>query len=215
MTATKIKVSIIDDHPVVIEGLRNMLATKPDIHVITVFINGRDLLNEMPMNLPDVLLLDIKLPDVAGDELVEIIGKNYPQVKVIALTYLDSMYFTNLMMKKGVKGYLLKTSTGEDITEAIRIVYNGGVYLAKPVEQKLLLQAFQAKKPEPIPELTKREKEVLQLLASNYSSQQIADKLYISRRTVESHRSSMLLKLKVKNSASLIKKAIELNLLNG
>lgn len=210
----QIKVSVVDDHPVVLQGFKTMLSSYNDFLLLGAYADPALLLEDLGSNTPDVLFFDIKMPVITGEELVEILADKYPQIKLIALTYLDSLYYAKLVMRKGASGYLLKTSSADEVRDAIKAVHNGSQYIETSIKDKIFQHALLNKKQnnEGLI-LTRREREVLQLIASNFNSSEIAGKLYISKRTVENHRANMLLKLKVKNAPSLVKKAIELNLL--
>jgi len=208
------KIAIADDHPLVINGLHHILGNCPDMEIIGSYANGKELLLGLAMQQPDVLLLDIQMPGQTGDELAEIINEQYPAIKMLALTNQDNVYYIKNMLRKGVNGYILKTTREEILLDAIRTVNNGGQYLEPALKDKVLQDTLQARKQvsaDPI--LSRREKEVLRLIALNLTSQQIADQLFISKRTVDNHRLSLLMKLGVKNVAALVKKAIQLGLI--
>ncbi len=211
----KIRIAIADDHPLVVNGLRYLLSNCTDMEVVDCYANGRELLNGIALSLPDVLLLDIHMPGQTGDELAGIINELYPQVKLLALTNLDNIYYIRNMLRNGVNGYILKTSREETLLDAIRTVNNGGQYIERSLKDKVIQDTLQARKQlsaDPI--LSKREKEVLQLIGIDLTSQQIADKLCISKRTVDNHRLNIMMKLDVKNVAALVKKAIQLGLID-
>lgn len=210
----KIQLAVADDHPLVLKGLQYLLANNKEMHIAGTYANGQELLAGIATRQPDVLLLDIHMPGATGDEVAEVITQLYPQIKIIALTNEDNIYYIKTMFRKGVHGYVLKT-TGEDILlEAIRTVYEGGEYLEPVLKERLEHDAQQAKRMAyTTPALTRREKEVLEQLTKNLTSQQIADVLCISKKTVESHRMNLLIKLDVKNAAALIKKAMQLGLI--
>ena len=211
MTTYKIKLAIADDHPLVINGLRHILSNCPDMEIIGSYNNGFELLAGIANNEPDVLLLDVQMPGQTGDELAVIINAQYPNVRMLALTNQDNVYYIKNMMRSGVNGYILKTTREEILLEAIRTVYKGDQYLEPVLKEKVLIDAFQAKKDfAATPILSRREKEVLQYIATNMTSQQIADKLFVSKRTIDNHRLNLMVKLDVKNGAALIKKAIQL-----
>lgn len=209
-----IRVAIADDHMVVINGLRVML----ERHGITVsgyYTTGAELLAGLVEGPADILLLDLKMPGLASEELAEAIRARYPALKIIVLTYLDNVYHIRAMMRLGAYGYLLKSCGEDTLVTAIRTVYAGEQFFENSVREILVQHALHGKRNmNGNVVLTKREKDVLQLLVSNFNSQQIADQLYLSKRTVETHRSNLLTKLKVKNAAALVKKAIEMNLLD-
>ncbi len=214
MKQRKIKISIADDHPLVINGLHHILSNSADMEIIDSYIDGTALLSGIVQKEPDVLLLDIHMPGQTGDELAVIITEKYPAVKILALTNLDNVYYIKNMLRSGVHGYILKTTREEILLEAIRTVYAGGQYLEPVLKDKVLIDALQTRRQVSAdPVLSRREKEVLQFIASNLTSQQIADKLFVSKRTIDNHRLNLMIKLDVKNVAAKEKKGIQLGLI--
>lgn len=209
----QIRVSIADDHPLIINGLKQILESCDDISIIATYPDGEELLKGLATNQPDVLLLDLHMPKASGEEVAPEISKKYSPIRIIALTNQDNVYYLKTMMQYGVAGYVLKTSGADMIIEAIRSVHNGQTFIDPVLKEKLVEDALSAKRSS-VPQLTRREKEVLELIASNFSSKEIADQLFLSKRTIDNHRLSLLLKLEVKNSAALIKKAMQLGLIN-
>ncbi len=209
-----IKIAITDDHPMVISGIKNMLYYHKHIEVINTYKTGTALLEGLEKEQPDVLLLDIQLPDATGNELARIITKKYPDVKILVISSMESSFHVKDMMQHGCKGYLLKTSEEDIVLEAIEEVYHGGEYLEPSLKEDLLKSMLKIKKQTALsPSLTLREKEILQLITEGYTSPQIAEKLSISHRTVENHRFSLLQKLNVKNTAALMKTALQMGLI--
>ena len=210
----KIKIAIADDHPLVINGLHHILGNCTDMEVIGSYPSGKELLADLLIKQPDVLLLDISMPGQTGDELAEIISEKYPDVKMLALTNLDNVYYIKNMLRKGVHGYVLKTTREEILLNAIRSVHRGEQFLEPVLKEKVVHDALLAKRQVAAnPILSRREKEVLQFIASNLTSQQIADKLFVSKRTIDNHRLSLLMKLDAKNVAALVKKGIQMGLI--
>jgi len=205
-----IKITIIDDHPLLIKGLQSMLGHHSDIEIIGAYRESTSLLRALQTDQPDVLLLDIQMQGQMGDELAPELHRLYPEVMILVLTNLEHRYYIRSMLQHGVKGYVLKSSDEQVLLEAIKTVARGKEYF-DPVIRKQVLQ--EQKNNSFFPSLTRREKEILKMLTSNYSSQEIADHLCLSKRTVENHRTHLLQKLDVKNSASLIHKAMELGLI--
>jgi DNA-binding NarL/FixJ family response regulator len=211
----KIKIAIADDHPLVIKGLQTILNNCPDMAIVGSYPNGEQLLRGIGLRMPDVLLLDIQMPGQTGDEIAEIIGKKYPKIKILVLTNFDSIYYINTMLRKNVSGYILKTTREEILLSAIRAVFSGGRYIEDVLQEKIAAYATGAAERIPIEQLiSRREREVLHYIASDLTSQEIADKLFVSKRTVDGHRLSLLLKLDVKNVAALVKKGILLGLID-
>ncbi len=197
----------------VINGLQNSLRAYEDIEVIGTYSTGKALLQALKTSQPDILLLDIQLPDTNGDELTRIILKEYPDIAIIVLTALESSYHLQDMMQLGCKGYLLKSRTDQDLlVNAINKVYNGNVFVEPSLKEEMLHSIF--KTPSLKPQLTLREKEILQLTADGLTSQEIATKLSLSKRTVDHHRANIFQKFDVKNNTLLLRKAIEYRLIN-
>lgn len=210
----KIKIAIADDHPLVINGLHHILGNCTDMEVIGSYPSGKELLADLLVRQPDVRLLDISMPGQTGDELAEVISEKYPDVKMLALTNLDNVYYIKNMLRKGVHGYILKTTREEILLNAIRSVHRGEQFLEPVLKEKVVHDALLAKRQVAAnPILSRREKEVLQFIASNLTSQQIADKLFVSKRTIDNHRLSLLMKLDAKNVAALVKKGIQMGLI--
>jgi len=209
-----ITVSITDDHPLAIEGMQNMLRAAPDIIVTNTYNSGESLLKGLSEEQPDVLLLDILLPDQNGGELAAIISKRYPQVRILTITSLDAPVHLRNMMRQGCKGYILKNTDKASLVEAIKQVYNGNEYIDPLLKEKMLRHVlhYQKLNPAKSPDLTQREKEILKLIMDELTCQEIAEKLFLSLRTVETHRFNLQKKLGVNNNIGLVKVAIQMGL---
>lgn len=209
-----IKVSITDDHPLAIEGIQNMLRSEPDIQICGTYPTGSSLLEGIRDNEPDVLLLDVLLPDQQGDELAEIIQREHPAVRIVVITSLDAPAQLRTMMRNGCKGYVLKNTDKNALVTAIKQVYSGGEYVDPVLQEKILHHVlhFQKMNPGKTPDLTRREKEVLKLILEEHTCQEIAEKLFLSLRTVETHRFNLQRKLGVNNNIGLVKIAIQMGL---
>lgn len=213
MTKATIKIAIADDHVLITEGLQNMLRYSSDMEVIGTYPNGETLLEGIQQYRPDILLLDIIMPGQRGDELARTIVRQYPAIKIIALTNLDNIYYIKSMLQVGVSGYMLKDIGREEMFDAIRQVYHGGSFLDKVVKERLDEEKGIIKKQTAQRTLlSRREKEVLQMIADNYTSREIAEKLHLSKRTIDRHRESIQSKMEVKSVTALVRKAIELGL---
>ncbi len=210
----QIKVAITDDHPLMISALQNIINSNPDFELCGAYTTGVSLLNGLAQSVPDVLLLDIQLPDKMGNELVRIISKKHPKIAILALSSMDTMFYVRDMMQHGCMGYLTKNTDETTLATAIKQVYSGEQYLEEEVKQQLVNNIFQKKTQSKSTPLTEREKEILQLIALEYTNQQIADKLFIALRTVENHRMNITQKLKCKNSVGLIKTALQMGLID-
>ncbi len=212
-----IKVVITDDHPLVITGLKNVISSAQHIECIGCYTTGQELLSALEVTQPDVLLLDMQLPDISGSELAGKVLKMYPAVRIIILTSMEATHHVEDMMQMGCMGYLLKSTTDHSrLIQAIEKAYNGEHFLDDALSKQLLTNIIRKKKQsEDLGSvLTRREKEVLQLITDEFTNHEIAEHLSISIRTIECHRLSLLNKLQVKNTAGLVKKAIEMRLLS-
>jgi DNA-binding NarL/FixJ family response regulator len=204
-----IYVSIADDHPMIIDGLQNILPNYPDIVLKGSYKNGNALLEGLELFLPDVLLLDIQMPDITGDELAPLLLKRYPELKILVLTNFDSALYANNMFKRGAHGYLLKTAENATLIEAIKTVYEGKQYLQDNMKEKIRQMSIRDKNASfSKSTLTPRELEILQLIVNGFSAPQIAEQCFLSQRTVVNYRTSIMLKLDVNNTAMLVKKAL-------
>ena len=205
-----IQIGIADDHPMVITGIRNMLAGNEDIAIIATYTDGIALMNGLADNQPDVLLLDIQLPGKTGDELAPLLTKKYPDMKILVLTNFDSTLHVQHMLRHGVLGYLLKTTDRDTLIAAIGNVYLGKEFIQKSLREKMESVGVRIKREVSTKSnLTPREREILQCIVNGDNSQEIADKLFLSVRTVDNYRFNILLKMDAKNIAVLVRKALE------
>lgn len=212
-----IHVFIVDDHKMVIEGLELMLAPLTDIGVIGTAESGEEAIKILPNTTTDVVLLDINMQGINGVETCKELLKNQPNLKIVALSMHKESSLIKLMLSNGAKGYVLKNAGQEEVVKAIEAVYKGKMYLDETVNDIVLNSVAnrgEKKKQSPFPSISRREKEVLQLILEEYTTQEIADKLFISFGTVETHRRNMLIKLGAKNTAGLVRIAIEYDLVH-
>jgi DNA-binding NarL/FixJ family response regulator len=200
-----INVSIIDDQVIILKGIQKILADSAEINISGVYSNGDDLLEAFEKFEPHVLLLDIHMPGKPGTELASIIAKKHPAIKIIVLTNVDVLSQMKQMLQKGCLGYLLKDVSPEILIDAIKTVYKGEQFLQEEFKVQLLNNLSGAKKQQL---MTRREKEILKMIAEENTNNEIASKLFLSLRTVENHRNNLLSKLNVKNTAGLVKVAI-------
>ncbi|XMO87073.1 response regulator transcription factor [Algibacter sp. AS12] len=209
-----IKVSITDDHYVVLKGIESLLKDEKHINVISIHENAKDTLKAFKVKEPDILFLDINLPDINGIELTKTITKTFPNVRIIALTNHEDVSFVKRILDNGAFGYLLKNAHKAELLEAISTVTKGEKFLQESIKKKILNQslgrtentAFQ-------PKLTRRETEVLRAIFEELTTQEISEKLFVSPKTVEAHRMNIMSKLGAKNSVGIIKIAIQKQLL--
>jgi DNA-binding NarL/FixJ family response regulator len=210
-----IKVAITDDHPIVREGLERILQLQPHIELINTYTCGRYLKEGLKEQQPDVLLLDLQLPDIGGEDLVPFIRKQYPDMKILMLTANDSIHTIKMLLSSGANGYLLKNTELDLLIQAIEAVYLGDVFLSPEVQQKLNSIFLKSQRNTPLHnDLTAREKDVLRLIAQEKSSKEIGEALHIGYRTVENYRLVIMQKLGVKNMVGMVKKAILMGVLD-
>ena len=210
-----INVIIIDDHKVLVEGLKTIFEPLSDIQCLATASTGKEGLSLLDMYRIDVILLDINLPDIDGIDLCYELLKRNDKLKVIALSMYSKGAIIQKMLKKGAIGYLLKNASQGEIIEAVRKVYQGQNYLSKEVSESLmnLNLGLKEKQTTFIPNLTRREREILSLIATEYTTQEIADQLFVSLNTIETHRRNLLVKMGVRNSVGLIRTAFQKGLL--
>ena len=205
-----IKVFIVEDHQVVIEGIFSLLQKEKDIAVIGYANTGESCMEYLLQNKADVVLLDINLPDTGGVDLCKLIKHKYSYTAVLVLSTLDQGSYMTKIMENGASGYLLKNVSKDELTKAITTVANGGIYFSFETG-KIFKSTLE--KENNVPVLTKREKEILKLIAEGLTNVQIGQRLFISVDTVDTHRKNLYTKLNVKNTAMLIRHAIENNFL--
>jgi DNA-binding NarL/FixJ family response regulator len=198
------KILIVDDHLMVLEGLKSLLQNIENLKIVGTASNAYDAIAFLKQNEVDIAFLDINLPDLSGIDLCLKIKEEFPEVKCLALSTFAERSYISRMIQNGAMGYLIKSSSKEEILEAIERVQSGGFFM-----NVNLLDPISEKENKTIPFLTRREKEVLELIAEGMTNQQIADKIFVSVLTVNSHRKNLLTKFEVNNTASLIKVAAQ------
>lgn len=204
-----IQIAITDDHTIVIEGIKNMLKSNNEIEVLQSFENLKDTFENLNDSV-EVLLLDINLPDGNGINACKELLEKHKNLKIIALSNFEDSIFIKQILKNGAMGYLLKNTSKTELTEAIKEVNNGNRYLPKKISDILLNDSIGVENSSYfIPKLTSREKEILALIIKEYTTDEIAYELFVTNKTVESHRSNLMQKLGVKNSAGLVRVAFE------
>lgn len=211
-----VRITLTDDHPLATQGIAAMLKKRKDFKIVDIFHNAADLFRGLSSCQPDVLLLDVMLPDMNGREVAPEVKQTYPGVKIIALTSFDAPTIVAAMMRRGCSGFLLKDTDAETLIEAIDKVAAGEEFIEPKIQKRIMdnVMHFKSESTDAHPPmLTQREKEILKLIAAEHTTQEIADALYISFRTVENHRYSLLQKFGVKNSIGLVKIAIQYGLI--
>jgi DNA-binding NarL/FixJ family response regulator len=202
-----ISIFIVDDHYMVIEGIHSLLQQQKEIAWMGHAMNADSCLGFLQQQQPDVILMDINLPDKSGIDLCKEVKARYPAVHIVGLSSFNQQSFIQKMLDNGASGYVLKNATREELMEAIESVMNGERFLS--VEAAQTIQKNEDSK---IPVITRREKEVLILIAEGLTNAEIGEKLFISTTTVDSHRKNLLSKFEVKNTASLIRMAAQFHL---
>ena len=208
-----IRLLLADDHMVVTEGIKLLLLDVKDIQCKAEARNGQQALEELAKQPIDVVLMDIEMPVMDGIKCTEMITQKYPDVKVIAISIYADYPHVQSMIKAGAKGYLLKNCGKEELEQCIRKVHTGGTFFSDDLTETLLagMQGKFVKKEgtnQFLPTLSRREKEILKLIIDEATTAEIAEKLFISIGTVETHRHNMMNKLSVKNTAGLVRVAI-------
>lgn len=205
-----IQLFIIDDHPMVIAGIRALLVDSAIVSICGSAESGEAAMLSLQLTQPDLVLMDINLPDINGIDLCHQLRVTYPALKILGLSTFSERSYIMRMMEAGASGYLLKNATKEEIEEAVTAVLRGQIYMSVEVAAILTKPLSMSSA---IPILTAREKEILQLIAQGMTNNEMAVHLYISPLTVDSHRKNLLAKFGVKNTAAMIRTALELKLI--
>jgi len=207
----KIRVLVVDDHTIVRDGICALLALAGDIEVVGEAANGSEALKMVKELAPNVVLMDIAMPIMGGLEATRRIGKEFPRTKVLVLTQYDDKEYVFPVIEAGASGFISKVAASSELTSGIRSVYQGDSYLS-PSVTRLLVEEYQhgsgRVSHDPYEQLTGREREVLKLLAEGYTTQEIADMLVVSPKTVEGHKTNLMAKLGVRNRIELVKYAL-------
>lgn len=213
-----LRILIADDHQLVIDGLLLMIQEATDMHCVGQASNGVEALEILSKEPVDVLLIDLNMPQMDGLECCKIVRERYPDTRVLVLSMMRELSLVKAMLKQGASGFLLKNAGKDEVLDGIRKVAEGKQAFSEAILESLM-NSF-AQKPaktsgSPYPTISRREKQILQLIYDEKTTQEIADELFISFGTVETHRRNLLLKLNARNTAGLVKAAIEFNLLAG
>jgi len=208
-----IKVFLADDHAVIRDGMQALLETQSDIHVTGTASNGRDTVRQVQKLRPDVVIMDIAMPELNGIEATSQVRELSPSTEVLILSMHSTSEHIFRALKAGAKGYILKESAGQEVVKAVRAVSARKRYLAQSIEEAVIDAYIRQRRPpadaSPLETLSSREREILQLVVEGKSSAKIADALFISPKTVETYRSRLMRKIGVKDLPSLVKFAIQ------
>jgi DNA-binding NarL/FixJ family response regulator len=211
MHMNKIRVLVADDHTIVRKGLCALLNSEPNIEIIGEAADGREAVERIDKLKPDVVLMDISMPSLNGLEATRQIRRRHPGVRILILTMHTNEEYIFEILQAGASGYVLKKSAPSDLVSAIHAVYQGGAFLSPPVSKKVIekLKERTVGNETKKVKLTEREREVLQLIAEGCTSNEIAERLFISVKTVENHRSHLMKKLDIHHAAGLTQYAIQ------
>lgn len=206
-----IRTVICDDHPLITQGLKSYIDLNRQIQIVASAASAKELRDVLSVTDADVLLLDIQLPDGNGIDLCAEVKQAYPELKILGLSNLDDRNIILRMLNQGASGYLLKSAPMEEIEKAILHIYEGGVYLGQHAQNSLVL--LKNNLSGEIPPVTRREKEVLHYLSQGLSSVEIAEKMFVSPLTVDTHRRNLLQKFNVSKTVNLLQKAKDLGII--
>ncbi|MBI2831580.1 MAG: response regulator transcription factor [Chloroflexi bacterium] len=204
----KIKVLMVDDHAVLRDGIRALLDMHDDIEIVGEASEGREAIEKAVALSPDVVIMDIAMPGMDGLEATRRIAKKNPKVKVLILTQHDNREYILSAIKAGVAGYVPKRAMGSELVSAIRAVHKGESFLYPSAASALIEVYLRQSEDEPYDRLTDREREILKLIAEGHTSREIAERLFISLKTVLGHRTKIMEKLDIHNRTELIKYAM-------
>ena len=207
MNEKKLKIAILDDHPIIIEGLSFLFSKSHDYEVIAGFNTSEELFDYKCLNSIDILLLDVFLSDSNGIDVCLRITKKYPKLIVLGMSSQSERSIILQMIKNGANGYLLKSASLEEFVYCIKNALSGSIAFSKEVQN--LMNKAQFSDLKSIPRLTRREKEILKLLIEGKSTQEISDELFLSFLTTQTHRRNLLNKFQVKNVAELVSFALK------
>jgi len=213
----KIRILLADDHTILRAGLRMMLNAQPDFEVVGEAQDGRQAIQEAQKLQPDVVLMDITMPDMNGIEATRQIKKLLPEIKVLILTMHEHDEYVFQALRAGASGYMLKEAADTDLISALRVIQNGQFYLSPTAQSVMVGDYLQrvrtGEEKDSYSSLTEREREILKLVAEGYTNNQIAERLIISPKTVDTHRTHVMDKLNLHSRAELVKYAMRRGLL--
>lgn len=214
-----INIAVVDDHKIVRDGIRSMLDEQPGYEIIAEAGNGKEIIRLCESQEFDIIIMDITMPEMDGIEAARVLTKKYPQTKILALTMLNKDQHIRNMINAGASGYVLKSTGRQELLKALNALINNQYYFSDDATKSILSELVNpnivsAQYSEEV-HITDREREVLQLIVDEFTNQEIADHLHISVRTVDAHRRNLLQKIGAKNTAGLVKYALEHDILNG
>jgi len=205
----QINIILTDDHQLFRDGIKSLLNDVENINIVGEASNYNELKPIIPKLLPDIIILDISLPDKSGIEITQIIKKDYPYIKVLILSMHNEEEFIINALDAGADGYLPKDTKKNELESAIKTICKGEKYLNKNISNTFLNAYLNKKTSDEQTILTNREKEIVKLVSEGYKNQEIAEKLFISIRTVDAHKNNIMKKLKLKSTVEIVKYAIK------
>lgn len=219
LNKTMIKILIADDHTMFADGIESILAEEPDMEVVGKCYDGEAVFTEIAEKDIDLILLDVNLPKMNGIEVCKKLFQDKTDIKVLALSMFNEESYVTEILNNGAQGYILKNTGRTELLNSIKKVAGGQTHFSDAVTQTIMKGLIKGKDGQSkttsskLPKISRREKEVLQLIVEEHTTQEIADQLFISLKTVESHRANLLAKLSARNTAGLVRIAMENNLL--
>jgi DNA-binding NarL/FixJ family response regulator len=209
----KIRVLVADDHAIIREGLRVMLGNQQDMEVVAVAANGREAIRLVDEQKPDVAVMDISMPELNGIEAIQQMLPRHPRMGIVVLSIHETKPYVYRALRAGAKGYLIKETAGLEVVDAVRAVHRGERYLSQRIADLLANISFRnleaSSEISPLEKLSLREREILQLVAEGKTSQEIAERLSLSSKTVDTYRSRLMQKIGVEDVAALVRFAIQ------
>lgn len=210
-----IEIIIADDHQMFLEGICALFQDVPEVAVVSTALNGREVMETLKRIKVDIVVTDISMPEMDGVNLSKSIKKMHPDIKVLVLSTYNDSTTIGKCIEHGVDGYLLKNAEKQELLKALQTIAKGERYFGDEVKKEYMKKVFSPRETEPSFRLSRREKEILKYIALEYTTQEIAEALFISQHTVNTHRKNLLSKLNAKNAAGLVKYAIQQGLLDN
>lgn len=208
---TKLRVFVADDHAVLRDGLKALVSAQPDMEIVGEADNGKTTYETAKELVPDVVLMDISMPELNGVQATELLKRECPSIKILVLTAYKDKGYLDRLLKLGASGFILKLSAAEELIGAIRLVAGGGIYLDPQMADRITdgyVRSQFLKGEVRQRELTPREEEILRLIAQGYSNKEISSELKIAVKTVESHKANLMQKLELRNRTEIVRYAV-------
>jgi DNA-binding NarL/FixJ family response regulator len=215
---THVKIALADDHKIVRDGIKTMLESQPEIDVVVEASNGNEILEKLENKLVDLVIMDISMPEKDGIQATKELKEKHPNIKVLALTMSNDDLHIRQMIQAGASGYIMKSAGRKDLKDAIETIMNGKHYFSDEATQSIMMDLVKGKGKSTAMDavhITDRELEILELIVQEFTNQEIAEKLFISSRTVDAHRRNLLQKTGARNTAGLVKYAFQHNLISS